>query len=109
LYRQRPELIANVPDLIGIVPLLLPGSAELTEWTARYAHAHRLILWSGHGVVVREINLERCIDLIDYLEASAGGVLAERMLGGNLTAFSRADVEMMVRRFALPPHVLNAF
>jgi len=109
LYRQRPELIANLADLIGVTPFLLPGSSELTRSTARLARTHRVILWSGHGILVREITLERCVDLTDYIEASAGAVLRELSLGRRLQSFGRNDIQKMVQSFSLSSRILSLF
>jgi len=53
LLRWQPELIVNLPEGIGLVPFLVPGSAELMEATLNALHVYRVILWAKHGVMAR--------------------------------------------------------
>lgn len=72
LLRWQPELIVNLPEGIGLVPFLVPGSAELMDATLKALHVHRVILWAKHGVMARsDISVTRASDRIEYAEAAA--------------------------------------
>jgi rhamnulose-1-phosphate aldolase len=72
LLRWQPELIVNLPEGIGLVPFLVPGSAELMDATLKALHDYRVILWAKHGVMARsELSVTRASDRIEYAEAAA--------------------------------------
>jgi len=72
LLRWQPETIVNLPEGIGCVPFLVPGSDELVAATAAALRAHRVAVWSKHGVVARsERSVTRAVDRIEYAETAA--------------------------------------
>jgi rhamnulose-1-phosphate aldolase len=72
LLRWEPETIINLPEGIGVIPFLLPGSAELMAATVAGLRAHRVVLWSKHGIMVRsEISVTRAADRVEYAETAA--------------------------------------
>jgi rhamnulose-1-phosphate aldolase len=109
LYAQRPELLANVPELVGLVPYRPPGSAALVSATLDAVRKHRVVLWAGHGVLIREASLERCVDLLEYVETSAHAVLRNLMLGGVLRTMSPEEMRAFVDAYGLSSRVLELF
>jgi rhamnulose-1-phosphate aldolase len=72
VLRWQPECIANIPDGIGVVPFIVPGSSELMEANIRAMRDHHMVLWSKHGVMVRsDSSVKKACDLIEYAETSA--------------------------------------
>jgi len=72
LLRWQPETILNVPEGIGVLPFILPGSAHLTIETMISLRAHRIVVWSQHGVMARSDNsIFHALDLIEYVETAA--------------------------------------
>jgi rhamnulose-1-phosphate aldolase len=72
LLRWQPETILNFPEGIGILPFILPGSAELTVETMLALREHRIVIWSRHGVMARaEDSIFHALDLIEYAETAA--------------------------------------
>ncbi|MFQ3630117.1 class II aldolase/adducin family protein [Roseiflexus sp.] len=72
LLRWQPETIMAFPQGIAVLPFILPGSTELMVATVAALHAHRLVVWSKHGVMAHsDISVKRAADLIEYLETSA--------------------------------------
>ncbi len=72
LLRWQPETIMAFPRGIAVLPFILPGSTELMVATVAALHAHRLVVWSKHGVMAHsDISVKRAADLIEYLETSA--------------------------------------
>jgi rhamnulose-1-phosphate aldolase len=109
LYGQRPELVANVPDLVGLIPFQAPGSGSLVEATIHALAMHRLILWARHGVLARESSLERCVDLLEYAETSAAAALRDATLGNALRSFSGEELASFVSMYGLPRHIEQVF
>lgn len=72
LLRWQPETILNMPEGIGVLPFLLPGSAELVVETKLSLREHRIVIWARHGVMARaENSIIHALDLIEYAETAA--------------------------------------
>jgi rhamnulose-1-phosphate aldolase len=72
LLRWQPETIVNLPEGIGVLPFILPGSPELMAGTVEKLREHRVVLWSKHGVMSRSDNsVKRAGDRIEYAETGA--------------------------------------
>ncbi len=73
LLRWQPELIVQLPEGLGHVPFLVPGSAELMAATLASLRTHRIVVWSKHGVMARsDVSVKRAADRIEYAETAAG-------------------------------------
>ncbi len=82
LLRWQPETIIQMPEGIGAVPFLVPGSAELVEATREALRQHQLALWSRHGAIARaDGSIMHACDLIEYAEAAARYEYLNRMAG----------------------------
>ncbi len=72
VLRWQPELIVNLPEGIGLVPFLVPGSSELMAATLESLRQHRIVIWGKHGVMARsDISAKRAADRIEYAETAA--------------------------------------
>ncbi|MBI5563539.1 MAG: class II aldolase/adducin family protein [Chloroflexi bacterium] len=72
LLRWQPELIVQLPEGVGHVPFLVPGSAELMAATLESLRHHRIVIWGKHGVMARsDISAKRAADRIEYAETAA--------------------------------------
>lgn len=72
LLRWQPEMIINMPEGIGVLPFLLPGSQHLMLETMLSMRDHRVVIWSQHGVIARaDESLLQALDLVEYVETAA--------------------------------------
>ncbi len=72
LLRWQPETILNMPEGIGVLPFLLPGSAQLVVETKLSLRDHRIVIWARHGVMARADNsVIHALDIIEYAETAA--------------------------------------
>ena len=72
LLRWQPETILNFPDGIGVLPFLLPGSAQLMIETMLSLRTHQIVVWAQHGVMARaDDSIFHALDLIEYAETAA--------------------------------------
>ncbi len=72
LLRWQPETIIQMPEGLGVVPFLVPGSSQLVEATREALREHQLALWCWHGVICRaDESVMHACDLIEYAEAAA--------------------------------------
>ena len=72
ILRWQPESIVQLPEGVGYVPFIVPGSPQLMEATVASLRIHRIILWGKHGVVARsDVSVKRASDRIEYAETGA--------------------------------------
>ena len=72
LFRWEAETIVSMPQGIGVVPFLTPGSDQLMAATCAAMREHKLVVWAKHGVISRsETSPKHALDLIDYIETAA--------------------------------------
>src|SRR4051794_30544232 len=53
LLRWEPETIVQLPEGIGVLPFILPGSPAMMEANVARLREHRVVLWGKHGVMAR--------------------------------------------------------
>jgi rhamnulose-1-phosphate aldolase len=72
VLRWQPETIVNLPEGIGVVPFLMPGSSDLMAASIESLRRHRIVLWSKHGVMARsDESIKRAADRVEYAETAA--------------------------------------
>lgn len=72
LLRWQPETIMNMPEGIGVLPFLLPGSRQLMIETMLSMRDHRVVVWAQHGIIARaDGSLLHALDLVEYVETAA--------------------------------------
>ncbi len=72
LLRWEPETIVNLPEGIGWLPFLVPGSPELMKANVESLRSHRVVVWGKHGVMARsDQSVKRAADRIEYAETGA--------------------------------------
>jgi rhamnulose-1-phosphate aldolase len=72
LLRWQPEMIVQLPEGLGYVPFLVPGSPQLMAATVESLRAHRVVVWGKHGVMARsDQSVKRAADRIEYAEVGA--------------------------------------
>lgn len=72
LLRWQPETILNFPEGLGVLPFMLPGSAQLMTESMLALRQHRVVVWAGHGVMARaDHSILDALDLIEYAETAA--------------------------------------
>ncbi len=72
LLRWQPETIIQMPEGLGVVPFLVPGSSQLVDATREALQGHQLAVWCRHGVICRaDGSVMHACDLIEYAEAAA--------------------------------------
>ena len=72
LLRWQPETIVNLPEGIGFIPFLIPGSQELMTANVPALRDHRIVIWAKHGVMARsDVSIKRAADRVEYAETAA--------------------------------------
>jgi rhamnulose-1-phosphate aldolase len=71
LWSMHPEMKIVMPDGVGVVPYVLPGSDQLADATVKVLANHRVVLWEKHGCVAVGRDVFDAFDLIDTANKSA--------------------------------------
>jgi len=72
LFRWQPETILQMPEGLGVVSFLVPGSEALVAATREAMRRHQLAVWIRHGVIARaDESVTHAADLVEYAEAAA--------------------------------------
>ena len=102
LVRWQPETIVQLPAGIGILPFMRPGSEALSTATVESLRAHRITVWSKHGVMARsDISVTRAVDRIEYAEAGARYEYMDLMAGGRGEGLTIEESTELVREFGV--------
>jgi rhamnulose-1-phosphate aldolase len=69
--------------------------------------AHRLVLWSKHGVMARsDFSVTRAADLIEYIEAAARYEYMDVVAGGKGEGMTRDELRSVVDAFHIQTTLL---
>jgi rhamnulose-1-phosphate aldolase len=71
LWGMHPETMVFIPEGIGFIPYLVPGSDEIARATLKKFQTHKVILWEKHGSFAIGKDVFDAFDLIDTLAKSA--------------------------------------
>ena len=100
ILRWQPEIIVQLPEGIGYVPFLVPGSPALMAATEDALRTHRLVLWAKHGVVARsDQSVKRAADRIEYAETGARYEYLNLMNGEQGEGLTEEEIRAICRAF----------
>ncbi len=100
LLRWEPETIVQLPEGVGVLPFILPGSPALMEANVTHLRQHRLVLWSKHGVMARsEFSATRAADLIEYVETAARYEYMDLVNGSRAEGLTQGELRAVVQAF----------
>jgi rhamnulose-1-phosphate aldolase len=102
LLRWEPETIVNLPQGIGVLPFMLPGSARLMEANVERLRDHRIVIWGKHGVMARSnLSATRAVDRIEYAETAARYEYMDLVSGGRGEGLTRDETREIVTAFGV--------
>jgi rhamnulose-1-phosphate aldolase len=100
LLRWEPETIVNLPEGIGVLPYQLPGSPALMQANIAGLRAHRIVLWSKHGVMARsDQSVTKAADRIEYAETAARFEYMDLLNGHKAEGLSVDELREIVHTF----------
>ncbi len=102
LLRWEPETIINLPQGVGFLPFMLPGSAELSAANVECLRTHRIVLWAKHGVMARsDISVTRAVDRIEYAETAARYEYMDLVNGRQAEGLTIEEMRSVVTTFGV--------
>lgn len=107
LVRWEPETIVNLPEGIGVLPFMLPGSPVLMEATVDGLRERRVVLWSKHGVMARsDVSVTRAADRIDYVETAAMYEYMDLVNRSQAEGLTQDELRTVVEAFDVPTNLV---
>ena len=83
IVRWEPESIVALPQGIGVLDFMVPGSEELMRNNVESLRKHMIVLWSKHGVMARsDVSVTNAVDKIEYAETGAKYEYMNLAIGG---------------------------
>lgn len=83
IMRWEPESIVALPQGIGVLDFMVPGSDELMSNNVASLREHMIVLWSKHGVMARsDVSVTNAVDKIEYAETGAKYEYMNLAIGG---------------------------
>jgi rhamnulose-1-phosphate aldolase len=102
LLRWEPETIVVLPEGIGVLDFMVPGSAELMAANVDGLRRFQIVLWSKHGVMTRsDLSVTRAVDRIDYAETAAHFEYMDIVTGGRGERLTDDDLVRIADAFAI--------
>jgi rhamnulose-1-phosphate aldolase len=106
LLRWQPETIVNLPEGLGLVPFLMPGSNELQAATVASLRRHRVVVWSKHGAIARsDTSVKRAADRIEYAETSARYEYMNLVNGEAGEGLTAEEIRNIAGRLGIEQHI----
>jgi rhamnulose-1-phosphate aldolase len=106
LLRWQPETILNFPQGLGVLPFLLPGSAQLTVETMLALRDHSMVIWSQHGVIVRaDASLLQALDLLEYAETAAHYEFLNLTAGGRSEGLNPDHIREVAKSWKIDQNI----
>ncbi len=100
LMRWEPETIVQLPEGVGVLPFILPGSPALMEANVAQLREHRIVVWGKHGVMARsDLSVTRAADRIEYAETAARYEYMDLMCDGKGEGLAEEELRAVVAAF----------
>jgi rhamnulose-1-phosphate aldolase len=102
VMRWEPETIVALPGGIGVLPFMVPGSAELMAANVESLRRHRIDVWAKHGVMARsDLSVTRAVDRIEYAEAGARYEYMDLVADGRGEGLTVEEMRSIVTAFGI--------
>jgi rhamnulose-1-phosphate aldolase len=102
LLRWQPETILQMPEGLGVLPFLIPGSEDLMRSTVEKMESCQMVVWGKHGVVARSRrSLRHAADLVEYAETSARYEHMNLVAGEPAEGLTNDEMRWIAKAFGL--------
>ena len=102
VMRWEPESIVALPQGIGVLDFMVPGSDELMQNNVASLRKHAIVLWSKHGVMARsDVSVTNAVDKIEYAETGAKYEYMNLAIGGIGEGLRRDEMKAVKDAFSV--------
>lgn len=102
ILRWEPETVVAMPQGIGVLAFMVPGSDELMAANVAGLRDHEIVLWSKHGVMARsDLSVTRAVDRIEYAETGARYEYMDLVAGGRAEGLTDRETAAVATAFSV--------
>jgi rhamnulose-1-phosphate aldolase len=102
LIRWEPETIVQLPEGVGVLPFILPGSPAMMEANVARLRDHRIVLWGKHGVMSRsDHSITAAADRVEYAETAARYEYMDLVNGGQAEGLTDDELRAVIDAFGV--------
>lgn len=102
LLRWEAETIVSLPEGVGVIDFLVPGSDGLMSANVTRLRAFQIVLWSKHGVMARsDLSVGKVVDTIEYAETAAHYEYMDVLVGGLGEGLTEDETASVAKAFGL--------
>lgn len=103
LWSMIPETKAFAPRGLGIVPYMMPSSADLADATIKAIDDnYDVVMWEKHGVFAVDTDIMSAFDQVDVLNKSANIYMCAKSMGFEPDGMSDEQMAAITKAFNLP-------
>lgn len=103
LWSMIPETKAFAPRGLGIVPYMMPSSADLANATIKAIDDnYDVVMWEKHGVFAVDTDIMSAFDQVDVLNKSANIYMCAKSMGFEPDGMSGEQMAAITKAFNLP-------
>jgi rhamnulose-1-phosphate aldolase len=107
LIRWEPETIVQLPEGVGVLPFILPGSPAMMAANVAALRDYRIVLWGKHGVMSRsDHSITAAADRIEYAETAARYEYMDLVNGGQAEGLTDAELREVIAAFGLQTNLI---
>lgn len=102
LWQAATECSVVIPNGVGLLPWMMPGSIEIATETAKMMEEFDLVVWVHHGVFVSSDTLDNAIGSVHVCEKAAEIVLKVMSTRSQqLNTISRREIVSLAKEFSI--------
>jgi rhamnulose-1-phosphate aldolase len=102
VWGMHPENVLFVPEGIGFLPFILPGTEAIAQVTMKEFERHQAVIWEKHGILSTGKNMHEAFDNIDLVVKSAKIWFHCRNAGYDPEGLSEAQLEKIRKNIQSP-------
>lgn len=95
LWGMHPETMVFVPEGVGFVPYVTPGTEDIAVETLKVLEKHKVALWEKHGIFSIGESVFDTFDTIDILAKSAKIFFLTKSAGYKAEGLSDEELEVL--------------
>ena len=102
ILRWEPESIVALPQGIGVLEFMVPGSPQLMDANVARLRDVEIVLWSKHGTMSRsDLSVTRAVDRLEYAETGAKYEYMNLLAGGKGEGLTNAEIRAVADAFGV--------
>ncbi|MFD0312884.1 class II aldolase/adducin family protein [Streptomyces flavalbus] len=100
ILRWEPETVVQLPEGVGFLDFMVPGSRQLQDASVAGLREARIVIWAKHGLLARSDDGPlKAVDLIEYAETGAMYEALNAQTGSPGEGLSDDELRAVIKAF----------